>query len=312
MISILDVAAKAGISKSTVSRYFNGGSISESAKAKIKAAVEELGYRPNAIGNMLRNNSTHNIALCVPTLVHPFFSAFASEVNEAVAQEKYQLIIGETEGREEEEKAFVKMVENNKVDGLILVAHHSIPNLNTAIPVVTIDRHFEGAPCVTSTNYASTEFALDYLYNQGARKIAFFGGRPAVESEVSLRHDAYENFLKEKGLKEISCYEDIHHGEEFALVSKFVKTHEDIDAVFASSDAFALAAYLVFGNHKRPIISFDGVLDSFVPTPHFTAVKQDIRKLGKVAVEELMKRLHNEPFNPITYVDTTFIEGETA
>ena len=312
MVSILDVAAKAGVSKSSVSRYFNGGSISSSAKEKIKAAVEELGYRPNAIGNMLRNNSTQNIALCVPTLVHPFFSAFVSEVNLALAKEGYRLIIGETEGKKGGESAFVKMVENNEVDGLILVAHHSIKHLNTSIPVVTIDRHFEGAPCITSDNYASTHLALSYLYEKGARNIAFFGGKPAVESEVSLRHQCYLDFLKEKGLQEYSCYEDIPHGEEFPLVSRYASLHPEIEAVFASSDAFALSAYLAFGEKKRPIISFDGVLGNFVPTPKFTSIRQNIEGLGQAAVEELMKRLRGEPFEPITYVSTTFEKGETA
>lgn len=311
MISILDVAAKAGVSKSSVSRYFNGGSISPEAREKIKRAVEELHYRPNAIGNMLRNNSTKNIALCVPTLVHPFFSAFVSEVNQRVLEEGYRLIIGESEGVKGGEKSFVKMVENNQVDGLILVAHHSIKHLNTSIPVVTIDRHFEGAPCVTSTNYASTKSALEKLYALGARRIAFFGGRPAVESEVSLRYQAYVDFAKEKGLPEFVCYEDIPHGGEYPLVSAYLSAHREIDAVFASSDAFALAAYLS-SKEPLPIISFDGVLESFVPTPKFTAVKQNVAALGEAAVTQLMKRIHGEEFDSITYVETEFIVGETA
>ncbi|MGM9814156.1 MAG: LacI family DNA-binding transcriptional regulator [Candidatus Enteromonas sp.] len=310
MVSILDVAAKAGVSKSSVSRYFNGGSISASAKSKIKAAVEELHYRPNAIGNMLRTNGTQNLALCVPTLVHPFFSALASEINEAVSKEGYRLIIGESEGREDGEKTFVKMVENNEVEGLILVAHHSMKDLDTSIPVVAIDRHFEGATCVTSTNYLSTQKALEYLYSQGARHIAFLGGRPAVESEVALRHQSYLDFAKEKGLEEISCYEDIPHGGEFALVSAFLPQHPEVDAIFASSDAFALAAYL--SGKKCPIIGFDGALGAFVPIPKFTSVRQDIPGLGRTAVACLMQRIRGESFEPFVYVPTTFVAGETA
>ena len=310
MISILDVAAKAGVSKSSVSRYFNGGSVSPATRAKIQDAVQALHYKPNAIGNMLRNNSTNSIALCVPTMVHPFFSSFISEVNKVVIAHGERLIIGESQGKFEGEESFVKMVENNEVDGLILVTHTTNGPLNTSLPIVTVDRHFEGAPCITSTNYDSTMEGLLYLKKKGCRRIAFLGGKPVVESEVNLRYQAYLDFCAQENVAPVACYDDIAHGQEFEKTKPFLSMHPEVDGVFAASDAFALAAYTV--NRSLPILAFDGCLAAWVHSPAFTSIRQNIPELAVQSYSLLLRRIAGESLTSILRIPTQFVPGETA
>lgn len=313
MISILDVAAKAGVSKSSVSRYFNGGSISEATRAKIQDAVAALNYKPNAIGNMLRNNSTNSIALCVPTMVHPFFSSFVSEVNRVVMSHGYRLIIGESQDKYESEETIVQMVENNEVDGLILVTHSTRSGpLNTSLPIVTVDRHFEGAPCITSTNYESVMDGLDYLKKKGCKRIGFLGGRPSVESEVNARYCAYLDFCEEEGVEPLACYEEISHGQEYSVAKPFLDSHPEIDGIFAASDAFALASFPCVEGRHIPILAFDGCLEGWIHSPRFTSIRQSIPLLARKAVELLLRRVKGETISTIERIPTEFIPGETA
>lgn len=310
MTNIFDVAECAGVSKSSVSRYFNGGSVSKESARKIEEAVKKLNYKPNFVGRVLRYNSTHSICISIPLMSHPFFSKFIQSVNKELYKEGYSLIINETQSKIEKDKESIDLLKTNRVDGLILVTHNDSINIDKNIPVVSIDRNIEGVPCITSTNYDSTMDALVYLYEKGNRHIGFIGGKSLTPSEVNTRYQAYLDFINKYNLDNLSCFEEIDHGDEYKEANAFLKKYPQIDACFAGSDAFAFALYRI--NPKLHIIAFDGCMQDWIQTPIFTSVKQNIDALAKQAVRTLLDRIDSKPTKDKYYVKTTFINGETA
>lgn len=316
MASILDVAKVAGVSKSTVSRYINNGYVSKEVRIKIEDAIKELNYKTNLIGTMFKNNSTKTIALCVPLVSHPFFSLMIQAIENEAHLNGYKLLITGSANDVEREKSFINLLIHNQVDGIIFITHNHYDFFDSSLPVVTIDRHFgKNVPCITSDNYDATYQALTFLYKvKGRKKIGFLGGRPQVKSEVSKRYDAYCDFIKENNLSPYVYYEDFRHGEEISRSYEFNEKYPDIDALFATSDAFGFAFYRIMQekNKNIDIITYDGCMNNWIQTPTFTCIKQNIEEMAKVTVDVLLKRINKEKVEKLYKIKSTFVIGETA
>lgn len=316
MASILDVAKVAGVSKSTVSRYFNNGYVSKEVKVKIEQAIEKLNYKTNSIGKMFKDNSTKTIALCVPVVSHPFFAQMIHAIENEAYLNGYKLLITGSGNDVEREKSFIDLLEHNQVDGIIFITHNRYDHFDSSLPVVTIDRHFgKNVPCITSNNYDATYQALTYLYEKkGRRKIGFIGGCPKVKSEVSKRYEAYLDFIKKHNLKPYVYYEDFRHGEEISRCYEFIEKYQDIDALFATSDAFGFAFYRILSERNKmiDIITYDGCMNKWIQVPTFTCLKQNIEEMAKVTVNVLIKRIKKEKVERLYTINSTFVIGETA
>ncbi|MGM9874249.1 MAG: LacI family DNA-binding transcriptional regulator [Bacilli bacterium] len=315
MSSILDVAKSAGVSKSTVSRYFNNGYVSKEVRIKIEKAINELNYKTNSIGKMFKDNSTKTIALCVPVVSHPFFALMIQAIENEAHANGYKLLITGSANDVEREKEFIDLLSHNQVDGIIFITHNKYRHFDSSLPVVTIDRHFgKNVPCITSDNYDATYKALKYLYQKGHRKIGFIGGCPKVESEVSKRYDAYLDFIKAYNLESYVYYEDFRHGEEILRSLQFNEKYPDVDALFATSDAFGFAFYRICNdiNKKIDIITYDGCMNKWIQVPTFTSVRQNIEEMAKVTVDVLLRRIKKEKVDSLYKIKTEFVIGETA
>lgn len=320
MASIITVAQLAGVGKSTVSRYVNGnGYVSEENQKKIEKAIKQCGYVPSTSGRSLRLNRSYAMAICVPMITHPFFSRFAESLEKAVFEQA-----GEGNNRlnqviivsGEEQKRLKWLMVRHLIDGAFLVTHDDFDPSEYGIPIVTVDRLMgKEVPVVTSDNYESTYAALTYLYDTGARKIGFIGGRPSQRSEVLRRYDAYSDLLKDKNLPGFISYADYRHGQEMEISAQFLAKYKDLDAVFATSDAFGFALYRVsraMGQNDLRIISYDGCMDDVIQKPVFTCVKQDTDRLARTALDLLLKKIGGKPCPNKVVIPSTFRKGETA
>ena len=314
MASIIDVAKKAGVGKSTVSRYLNGsGYVSKANAEKIGEAIKELNYEPNSLGRMLKLNKSYTLALCVPMLSHPFFSKFAEALEKALYEAGGEdlsklVILSEREGQLEQ------LVSRKQIDGLIIVTHRPLEESTLSIPMVTIDRVVGKVPCTTSDNYEASAKALEYLYGKGYRRIGFIGGCPKVPSEVTRRHDAYLDFVASHSLEDLSWYQDFMHGEECRRADEYLSSHPDLDAVLATSDSFAFALYRcsLLREKPLPIIAYDGCMDDWIQTPRFTSLVQDIDQMASKALETILALLGGEKRTGKSVVPTLFRKGDTA
>ena len=198
--TIADVAALAGVGVGSVSRVLNGSSaVSESTREAVMKAVKTLHYTPNSMAKRLREQRAGVIALMVPIVYHPFFAQFIDCVASEVVNYGYSVLLVASQQHVEKENEIIQKIKRKEVDGAIFVTHylHDEEEIR-GLPLVSIDRHLSlEVPCVTSNNYDATKLALEYLKEKGCKKIGFLGTKPFVESEVSLRKLAYDDFIQE-------------------------------------------------------------------------------------------------------------------
>lgn len=320
MITIKDVAKEAGVGLGTASRALSGtGSVSFKSKEKVLAAAEKLGFSLNQAARNLRKQTTDTVALIIPTIDHIFFSRFALYCEKALYKNGYHMLVVNSQDDKNKETAMLEMIRQRKVDGIIFSTHYEHNDVDPSLPIVTIDGHLgNNFPCVTSDNYNASFNTVKWLYEHGAKKIGCVSGVTEAISETSYRYQAYSDCVKQLGLEERLLKSRFKHGEETEVVDKFLEAFPDVDAVFATSDMLALAAYnqLTKKGKRVPedvqIIGFDGIIGPSYSDTDFTVVRQDIGKMAEIAVESVIKRINGVDPPERVEVPTKFILGGTT
>ncbi len=144
--TILDVAARAGVSKSSVSRVLQGSPlVSEEARAAVLAAIEELGYRPNAAARTLARRQSHSIGVLVSDLHNPFFPMVLDGIDEVAEEHQYTSLIVRGKRRSQTEEHALGRLLELQVDGIVAVTERlsraAIMEAARAAPLVTLTRH---------------------------------------------------------------------------------------------------------------------------------------------------------------------------
>ncbi len=319
--SIKDVAALANVGVGTVSRVINGEeAVSEKTREKVLRAIDELGYRSNSMGVMLRRNRSKIIALLVPLIDHPFFAKFAYALETELDKMGYSLLIVSGQRRRERELEALDKLKRREVDGVVFLTHFRHENVEfDDLPIVSVDRHLSGkTPYVTTDNFDASVKAVEYLYSKGCRNIAFLGGCPAVESEVSERVRAYAAAVGKLGISTKIYNPVIVHGEEEKIASEFVKGLGDTDGVFVSGDTLAQALYNACykGGISVPdrlqIAAFDGALNDWNYGGKLSCVVQPIEKMGQAAARIIVDRINGKPYEVRTVIPSEFIAGNST
>lgn len=321
MPTIKDVAAKCGVGVGTVSRVLNGGAnVNEATKEKVLKAIKELNYSPNSLGVKLRTNRNKVFALLIPLINHSFFSELTAHVETEALKHGYSILLVCSQKHEEREIEIINKLNRREVDGVIFVTHynHSENELKNKI-IVTIDRHLSGdIPFVSSDNYDSTKYAIEYLVQKGCKKIGYLGSKPYVDSEVLLREKAYHDVLKEYNLEENFLSAVINHGEEQAKVDEFIKMYPDIDGVFVSGASMSQALYRTLVNNGKKIpediqlISYDGYFGENKAGNEITCVEQPIELIAKRCVEILLEQLAGKTPVKENIIKSNFIKNKTT
>lgn len=320
MAGIKDVARAAGVGIGTVSRVLNSsGYVSEEARRKVQAAVQELNYSPNFRAQSLKRQHSGVVGLFVPTIHHPFFSKVAQELENMLDRSGYKMMLVCSQDSVEKEKSVIHLLAQNRMDGAIFITHHQHNDIMPSYPIVTLDRHLgKGIPCITSDNYESTYRAVELLAERGCRRIGYIGGKPSVHSEVEKRVAAYRDAMKKLGFAERCLYEEIRHGEEAVFAEKYFARFPDADGIFASGDVLAHCICReaqgrgIAVPQQLKVIAYDGIIGTWIQRPSITSIRQDIHKLSEAIVVELLKKIRGEPFEEKVVVPTLFVEGETV
>ena len=146
MSTILDVARQASVSAMTVSRYFNQPErLAPATAERVREAIEQLQYVPNAAARSLISGRTKTIALILTDITNPFYTTIVRGVEDVAQQHDYTLILGNTDEELEKERAYIDVMISRRVDGVIIASsagnnHHLQKLVRRDIPVVLIDR----------------------------------------------------------------------------------------------------------------------------------------------------------------------------
>lgn len=303
MTTIKMIAELAGVSSATVSKVINGKdqSISEDTRRRILEIVEREGYIPNGVAKSLRIKNTKTIGLILPDVTNPFFSEVAKGIEDAAAKRGYSLILCNTDNKENKEKMYLKILQEKKVDGLIITASHSklgdqLDKVST--PVILIDRDIKTSKPVgriTVDNITGGRLAAEKLLESGCRKIVHI----TAELENKPAAERYKGFVEVLGGNAIEFSKSGLYTGYFTVETGYegiMKLSEllEFDGVFCGNDLIAIGAVKALRELGRRIpeevsvIGFDDIALSKYIDPPLTTIRQPIYKLGENAIIVLL------------------------
>jgi LacI family transcriptional regulator len=296
-----DVAKLAGVSESVVSYVMNDGPrpVSENARQRVKAAVVELGYRPNQVARALRGTRSSSLGLLLPDAGNPFFWEFAQHIESECLTHGYVLFVGTTGNDPERERRYLREFADRQVDGLVLIStsqtfsRADYPQL----PVVLVDRAPIGGAdeVLQSDNFRGGYVAVAHLLEVHRRRHVLLLAGPEELESTRLRKEGAVAALEQAGAAHTVVYGEFSLAAGHRLTADLLEATgpRDFDSVFAFSDVQGIGALRAF--HERgvavpedlPLVSFDGTeLAEFV-TPSLTSVRQNTAALAANAFDAI-------------------------
>ncbi|MFP4974627.1 LacI family DNA-binding transcriptional regulator [Paenibacillus sp. CN-4] len=325
MATIHDVALKAGVSVTTVSRVLNNrGYISETTRTKVFGAMEALGYQPNEIARSLLRKQSNLVGLIIPNVSHPFFSQLADRVEYYAYLEGYKVLLCNSQMDPVKERDYIDMLKRNRVDGIIMGSHtlevEEYHSLNS--PIVTIDRKIHNTiPYLSSDNYRGGQLAAELLVAKGCQKIAHICGNLELQMLSNQRTNAFLDVTTKHGVEHLVVETGLNVFDEDKyqkLLQQLLQEHPDIDGIFTTSDI--LAAYAIkesLNAGKRipediRIVGYDDVGASRWVSPELTTIRQPIDALGKMAIQLLRMQMEDKQVASENILPVELIERATT
>ncbi|SDD05328.1 transcriptional regulator, LacI family [Paenibacillus sp. UNCCL117] len=314
-VTIIDVAKKAGVSPSTVSRVLSGHSrISPATVQKVKEIMEELGYHPNAMAKSLVSKTTQTLGLLLPRsaeelFLNQFFSEVVRGVISQATRSGYDLMMTTGISEREEIEAVTKLVRGRRVDGVILLySRNSDPVIDFLkeqnFPFVLIGRS-EDHPDILSVDNDNVQASYDvakHLIAQGHRRIGFVSGPPnLIVSRDRLA--GYKKAIDDAGLEfhnEWIVEGDFLQESGYRAMSFFMALPDRPTALVVMDDlvAFGVLHGLTELGYKVPrdlaVIGFNNIPMSELSSPPISSVDIGIYQLGYTASQTLIRFVKGE------------------
>jgi LacI family transcriptional regulator len=314
-VTIRDVANKAGVSVTTVSRVLNGkDDISELTIQKVQAVVEELGYASSLAARGMRSRRTNLLGLILHDVASLYSQEIMRGVNQAIAKIDKDLIIYTSGGLDREnvaqhERYYVTLLNGSITDGAIMVTP-TATQFTTHAPLVIIDPNNESPdyPAIIATNQEGALAAMSYLTDLGHRRIGHIAGEMKLIS-ANQRLQGYKDGLAAAGIPLNQDLIEIgDYTTETAVICarKLLSLPNRPTAIFAANDVSAIGVYQAareFGLQipaDLSVIGFDNLREAVYLTPPLTTLDQSIEKMGTMATEMIVKLVKGEslPINP--------------
>jgi len=331
--TIYDVAKKAGVSPSTVSRVMNAPQmVAENTRQKVASAVKELSYIPNMIAANMPRRRTNYIGLIIPDIANIFFSNLVRGVQDTCEKLGYSVLVVNSDDSQEKEGRYLKLLYSRRVDGIILtVAGHQekeFPeeelSLLKKMNIVLIDREINGmmAPIVKVNNFSGAYLAVEYLLKMGHQKIMYLAGIEGTKTNQE-REKGYLAALKKAQINwkkklagdfrlDTAYQKIIHHWPQLKNSDKLPT------AIFAANDLMAIGALKAFTRLKVrvpeevSIIGFDNIPFSDCTYPPLTTIAQPTYLMGQKAVEILLKVIDKKKIKKSVELKTELIERDSV
>jgi LacI family transcriptional regulator len=336
-ITMADVAARAGVSKTTVSRVLNGkGELDPATAARVRRVIDELGYVPSAGAVSLARGRTKVLGMLVPSLTWPWMGEVLQGVIDAVEEKGYGLLLFSCSRGEESIRRFASQASAKSFDGLLLIEPEGtlefIAGLyRGGLPVVLIDdrgNQPEDFPSVSTTNREGAQAAARHLLRLGRNRPIVVSG-PENLGCTQERLAGFAEVYAEAGRPlEPWCVVDgdftFDGGrQEVARLLKagrMLRAGLSFDAVFAHNDLSAAGAIQALRDaglsvpKDVAVVGFDDVPQASNTDPPLTTVHQPLREMGETAARTLMGHFegHPLPASPIILPTTLVVRGSTA
>ena len=317
-VKLSDIAERVGVSTVTVSKALSGQKgVSEEVREKIHSIAEELGYQQPSAARKSQNHKNFNIGILISERFLVKYESFYWQMYQAVAtrataEECFTML--EVIGKAEEESSRMpKLVQERKVDGIIVIgkmmdAYLQHMNTEAGIPVIYLDYYNgrEASDSVISNSYYGTYELTYYLYRMGHRKIAYVGTLLAMES-ITDRYFGYQKALLELGLEQKKGWvlDDRHIETGEIDTVNMLQIPKDMPTAFVCNcdlTASFLIKKLKDNGYRVPedisVVGFDNYLYPGLSDIQITTYEVDLKEMAKKAVYNMISKISNENYKP--------------
>jgi LacI family transcriptional regulator len=311
LITIYDIAEKAGVSAMTVSRVINNtGRISEATRKRVRKVMEDLHYIPNSAARSLVLQKTKILSLLITDITNPFYTTIARGAEDAAKRSGFRLLFGNSDEDYAKEKDYVDMILSTRVDGVLFAptGDQSLEPIQQLqkhnIPIVVLDREVPGieADVVLGDSKEGARRLVEHLIGLGHRRIALINGSQDV-STARLRHLGYLEAHTLNGLPADDAlivhlnYRDFH--DESAL-DALLGQPSPPTAIFAANNMLAVG---VIGALRQrglqvprdlSVVCFDDFVYAEAINPFLTVAAQPAYQFGSLGMQLLIERIEGE------------------
>lgn len=324
MVSIREVAKRAGVSPATVSRVINGtANVDPAKKERVLTVIEETGFKPNELARALFKKSSKIIGVIVPNIENAFFSELARAIEEEAYQNSYRILLCNSQNDTEKELLNIQTLSQLRADGIIIMTNSeglASKVGDCSVPFVILDRKIEGLneiAFIEADHYKGGRMAMEHLLRCGCKNVVCMRG-PQKFSSGQQRFLGYQDVCRENGLKEqwLDC--DYDYEEGLHAAEKLLQEYPDVDGILACNDMVAIAAYKILLNkglrvpEDVQLMGFDNIRFSRLFAPEFSTIIQPIREMGTLAAQVIVRYANGEPIRKENVFDVSLMERQTT
>ncbi|MGM0603943.1 MAG: LacI family DNA-binding transcriptional regulator [Bacillota bacterium] len=329
-VTIKDIARKAGVSVTTVSRVINNKpDVSSDTKKKVEKIIDETNYQPNTIARGLVLQKSYTIGLIIPDISNPFFPEVARGIEDELRKEGYSVIFCNTDNRKTWEKESIDLLRSKQVDGMILsLSYENCGEIfkleKEGFPVVQLDRLVEGSsvPSIAIDNTESAYTAAEYLISRGHKKIAHITGDLDTNTG-RCRAEGFKRALQDYNINlpdKFYVKGDYSRSSGYYSMKKILQSDELPTAVFTGNDLMAMGVYEAIFDAGLEIpddisvFGHDDIDLASLIRPGLTTMRQPKYRIGKLAAEVLLGIINKNKAPNLTEVvlKTELIERESV
>jgi DNA-binding LacI/PurR family transcriptional regulator len=332
-VSAKDIARKAGVSVSTVSRALSGSPlINQETRKKIEQIAQSLDYSPNILAKGLKMGKTRTIGIIVPNVSELIFPPIIAGISETANHHQYNVILCVTDENETREADFIANLRQRWVDGLIISTAVS-ETLSLArlrkdgFPVVLMLRQLDAYNAIIADNTHGGYLGTRTLIDRGFRRIALINGDTRLRL-YRERHAGYCCALEEAGIPYDPCLvlQDVFGWQSACeATDRLIESGASFDAVLATSEHKSMGVLRSLQNHgicvpeDVSLMGYDGMDTSLLANPPITSIAQPFFEIGQNAARRLIDLIEEnagpEPITqtmPVTLVERRSVRTKTS
>lgn len=307
MVTMRDVALAAGVSTSTVSHVMNSTRhVSDGTADLVRQAIESTGYRQNSVARSLATSTTKTVGLAIAALTNPYFGPLVHALEDLFVSAGYSLVFGDTHDEPARESRVVDQMLDRRVDGILLAPSPGagddvLPRIaRSGTPLVLVDR-FADTDCdqVAPENTASVRTLVDHLAALGHRRVAAVTGLVGLHSTIE-RTSSMRAAITDLGLDDdprlMAAGNSTTHDARATVRDLFGRVDRPT-AVVVLNNAMTIGTMRAMKDvglrvpDDVALVCFDDFDWADLFEPRLTAVRQDVRAMGALAVELLLTRI---------------------
>lgn len=325
MPTIKDVAEKAGVTVTTVSRILNNrGYISQKTREKVYRVMKELDYQPNEVARSLLKKRTNVIGVIVPSIRQPFFSEVVHFLEFYASTKSYKVMLCVSNHEKEKEVEYIEMLRSNQVSGIVLGSRTD--DLETLLPdnlpVISFERVLsDQISSIACDNAHGGVLATKHLIESGCRKLIHVSGIRNISLPADARRDSFIRICKDEKIPHKVFYT---REAQFTSLSyeeyleQILTENSDVDGIFASSDVIAAEIIQVCSKigiripEDLKLVGFDDIHLASLTTPQITTIHQPVEQMCAHAIDTLDRQI-NAGFLPSqTVLPVKLLRRETT